>query len=508
MKQGRSLVMNTVADNGSLSLPLPLYRAAQVRELDRLAIEEQGIPGITLMERAGQAAFARLQTRWPRARSLGVLCGVGNNGGDGFIVARLAVEAGYTVRVWQVGDAQKIRGDALAAREQLLAAGLGITAFDGSGLGDCEVLVDGLLGTGLAGEVAGVWRQAIAAINAAREAGAQVLALDIPSGLHADTGQMLGAAVQAQVCVTFIGLKLGLFTGQGPALCGEIAFADLGVPPAVFASVAPAARRLSWDQYSLPPRRPTAHKGDFGHVLVVGGDEGMAGALRLAGEAALRTGAGLVTAATRAGHAAMISAARPELMAHGVESVAALRQLLKRATVLAVGPGLGQADWGRRLFSALLDSQQPLVVDADALNLLAAEPLQRHNWILTPHPGEAARLLGQSVAQVQADRIAAASALQQKYGGVVVLKGAGTVIVDEAGAIGLCSEGNPGMASGGMGDVLTGVIAGLLAQGAGLADAARQGVCLHAHAADLAARDGQRGLLASDLFPVMRCLLG
>ena len=261
----------------------------------------------------------------------------------------------------------------------------------------------------------------------------------------------------------------------------------------------------------MPARSPTAHKGDFGHVLVIGGDRGMSGALRLAAEAALRVGAGLVSAATRAEHAASISVARPEIMSHGVESASALSLLLslrKGASVLAVGPGLGQGEWGRKLFSAVLESSLPMVVDADALNLLAVEPAHRDNWILTPHAGEAARLLGQTVEQVQADRISAAVALQQKYGGVVVLKGAGTLVADVTDEIAICSEGNPGMASGGMGDVLTGVIAGLLAQGCTLTEAAQQGVCLHAHAADLAAQEGQRGLLASDLFPHLRRLMG
>ncbi len=500
--------MNTALDNLSRDLPQPLYYAAQVRELDRIAIEEQGIPGAILMARAGQAAFALLRQRWPKARSLGVLCGVGNNGGDGFIVARLAHEAGYAVRVWQVGNASRIQGDALMARQQLQAAGLTVEDFTAADFCTLDVLVDGLLGTGLNGEVRDGWRQAIDAVNQAHDSDTGVLALDIPSGLHADTGRILGNAVQADACITFIGLKSGLFTGQGPAVCGALHFDDLAVPTAVYAQLNPIAYRLSWDQFTLPPRSPTAHKGDFGHVLVVGGDQGMSGAVQLAGEAALRTGAGLVSVATRAAHAATISAARPELMSHSVENTAALAPLLKRASALAVGPGLGQSEWGCNLFSVLLESALPMVVDADALNLLAAEPTYRDNWILTPHPGEAARLLGQTVKQVQADRLAAGTALQKKYGGVVVLKGVGTVVVDAVGGVTICSEGNPGMASGGMGDVLTGVIASLLAQKSALAGAARQGVCLHAHAADMAAQDGQRGLLASDLFPGMRRLLG
>jgi len=500
--------MNTVSDNPSCNLPHSLYLAAQVRELDRIAVEEQGIPGATLMARAGQAAFALLQQRWPRARSLGVFCGVGNNGGDGFVVARLAHEAGYAVRVWQVGDANRVQGDALTARQQMLAAGLMVENFTVADVSAMDVLVDGLLGTGLSGEVTGSWRQAIDTVNQAHDSGAGVLALDIPSGLHADTGRILGHAVQADACITFIGLKPGLFTGQGPAVCSALHFDDLAVPTAVYAQLKPVADRLSWDQFTLPPRSATAHKGDFGHVLVVGGDQGMSGAVRLAGEAALRAGAGLVSVATRAAHAAMISVARPELMSHGVENTAALVPMLKRASVLAVGPGLGLGEWGRNLFSVLLESALPMVVDADALNLLAVEAVYRDNWILTPHPGEAARLLGQTVEQVQADRLAAGTALQRKYGGVVVLKGAGTVVVDTVGGIGVCNEGNPGMASGGMGDVLTGVIASLLAQGCSLSEAARLGVCWHAYAADVAAQDVQHGLLASDLFPIMGRLSG
>lgn len=490
-------------------LPHSLYRAEQVRELDRIAIDDLGISGLSLMQRAGLAAFEALRQRWPRVRHIGVLCGTGNNGGDGFVLAGLAQAAGLRVSVWQVGDASRIRGDALGARQQMAVAGLCAEGFVGQDLSVVDVLVDGLLGTGLGGEVSGIWREAIEAINAAGDAGCGVLALDIPSGLHADSGAVLGAAVRADVCVTFIGLKLGLFTGQGPDHCGEVLFNDLDVPPEVFTRFAPAATRLTpaaagaW----LPPRRPCAHKGDFGHVLVVGGDHGMAGAARLAGEAALRCGAGLASLATREEHAAAISAARPELMCHGIADAVSLKPLLRRATVLAIGPGLGQGTWGRQLLGAALASRLPLVLDADALNLLAAEPLHRDDWVLTPHPGEAARLLGRATPEIQADRLAAARALQRKYGGVVVLKGAGTLVVDSAGDASLCHAGNPGMASGGMGDVLTGVIAALLAQGQAGDEAARRGVCLHAAAADRAATAGQRGLLASDLFSPLRELL-
>lgn len=499
--------MKPLANN--LNLDCALYSTGQVREFDRRAIEELGIPGIDLMERAGAAAFRVLRRNWPRARDIGVLCGTGNNGGDGFVLARLAHLAGYQVTVWQVGDSARIQGDALTARARLEAEGVEPRAYHQADLRKHDVLIDALFGTGLSAEVRGEWAQAIEAMNLARSRGSRVLALDIPSGLHADSGNPLGTAVTADGTITFIGMKVGLVTGRGPALCGALVFDHLDLPEAIYNHVKPMATLIQCAglDIGLPPRAADAHKGQFGHVLVVGGDRGMSGALLMAAAAAARVGAGLVSAATRADHAAVACATWPEIMCHGVEDVQALTPLLQRATVVAVGPGLGQGDWGRTLPARLLDSELPLVMDADALNLLAMEPAQRHNWILTPHPGEAARLLGKSVAAIQADRLAAAQQLQQRYGGVVVLKGAGTVVADAAG-IGISTAGNPGMASGGMGDVLTGVIAGLLAQGLPPGQAARLGVCLHGRAGDIAAADGQRGLLATDLLPILRRLVG
>ncbi len=337
-----------------------------------------------------------------------------------------------------------------------------------------DVIVDALLGTGLDREVTGDWAQAIAAANAHL---APKLAIDIPSGLHADTGRVLGLAIQAEVTISFIGLKQGLFTGEGWSKQAEF----------------------------LTPRRRSAHKGDFGTVLVVGGAPGMAGAARLAGEAALRSGAGLVAVASHPDHAALLGAGRPELMCHAVADGDGLGPLLERADVVALGPGLGQGDWGRSLYARVLASDKPLVLDADALNLLAAAPQASHRWIITPHPGEAGRLLGRPTAEVQADRFAAVRELQARYGGVAVLKGAGTLIFAASHRPpGLCSDGNPGMASGGMGDALTGIVAALVAQGLSLEEAAGAGVCLHAAAGDLAAaRGGERGLLASDLIAAL-----
>jgi len=497
------------------SLPRNLYRAAAIRELDRIAINEFGLPGRELMERAGRAAFVELQARWPQAQRITILCGPGNNGGDGFVIARLAATAGMVVEVFLALDVKCLEGDSAQAYADMCEAGLSGLAMKSLaelGLVKADVIVDALFGTGLDRDVEGDLAAKIDMVNASR---LPVLAIDIPSGLHADSGRVLGHAVQAAATVSFIGLKQGLFTGQGPACCGDLVFDDLQLPGNVYAGVPVAAQRINYadliaDDNPLLPRSRCAHKGEFGHVLVVGGDQGMAGAVRMAAEAAARVGAGLVSVATRTEHASQICAARPELMVHGISPPGALSSLLARATVIAIGPGLGQMDWGRDCLGQVLDvlanTAKPLVIDADGLNLLARESWRYDHWVLTPHPGEAARLLGVTTAAVQADRFAAAQAIQQHYGGVCVLKGAGTV-VQGADDCWVCNDGNPGMAGGGMGDVLTGVIAGLLAQGLVINAAATAAVCVHGHAADIVACDGERGMLAMDLMPILRRLV-
>jgi NAD(P)H-hydrate epimerase len=487
-------------------LPARLYLAEQVRALDRCAIEQHGIPGLTLMERAGAAAFELLRARWPEARSITVLCGTGNNGGDGFVVARLARQAGLTVRLLQLGDSAKLRGDALASAERFCQAGGTIEPYADLDF-PVDLIVDAVLGTGLERPVSGPWAEALVAAN---RHPAPLLALDIPSGLHADSGRILGCAIQAQATLSFIGLKQGMFTGEGPACCGAIAFADLQVPEAVYQAVEGSARLLRWQAFAerLKPRARSLHKGDCGHLLLVGGERGLLGAIRMAGEAALRTGAGLVSIATRPEHAALIASQRPELMCHGVAQPEELLPLLARADAVAVGPGLGQGPWGQRMLRRVLQCDLPLVVDADGLNLLAGEPERRDGWVLTPHPGEAGRLLGCSAREIQSDRFGAVSRLRRRYGGVVLLKGAGTLISSDAEALtGLCHEGNPGMASGGMGDLLTGVIGSLIVQGESIEMAAEMGACLHGAAADLAAGGGERGMLATDLLPAIRRLM-
>ncbi len=257
----------------------------------------------------------------------------------------------------------------------------------------------------------------------------------------------------------------------------------------------------------LKPRPRDAHKGLYGHVLIVGSDEGFSGASRMAAEAALRVGAGLVSVATRPDVAVTLNVSRPEIMSHGVRTVKMLKPLLKRATVVGIGPGLGTSVWAKSLFQAVLKSKKPLIVDADALNLLASKPCRHEEWILTPHPGEAARLLKMKTEEIQRDRMSALKKLQEKYGGVCVLKGNNSLIAGPKNQMARCDAGNPGMATGGMGDILTGVIAGLVAQGLPLINAAKLGVLVHAKAGDLARMDGERGMIATDLLPYLRQLM-
>jgi len=491
----------------SKAVYIPLYTAVQVRELDRIAIQEKAIPGYQLMCRAGQALADCVGRRWPAAGQVCVLCGPGNNAGDGYVLARLLHESGRQAEVLFLSDPDSLAGDALRAAQDYLAAGGEVQAFTDSLPVQADLLVDALLGTGLDRPVEAGYRLAIERLN---EHQAPVLAADIPSGLHADSGRILGVAVKAHTTVTFIGRKRGLYSGAGVRCAGHVEFDGLEVPADIHAG-RPADVQLI-KQPALGPlsraRQADAHKGDFGHVLVVGGNRGMAGAARLAAEAAARCGAGLVSVATRAESVPALNAGCYELMVHDIRQAAELDPLLSRASVVVVGPGLGQDGWSRRLFERVLDSELPLIVDADALNLLARDPLGRDNWILTPHPGEAGRLLGQATSGIQQDRFAAIRQLVDRYNGVVVLKGAGSLIAAASGPIALCDKGNPGMASGGMGDVLSGVLAALLAQGLGLFEAASAGVWLHGKAADLAAGEhGERGLLAGDLMPFLRKLI-
>lgn len=467
---------------------------------------EGGIAGHTLIKRAGHASWLTLQRSRPNARRIDIVCGAGNNGGDGYEIACLANAVGRDVRVWQVGQTPT-SGDVLTARASWLKAGGTIQPLQSDSLDKAEVVVDALLGIGVNRDLTDDLASAVNAINQAGEQGAWVLAIDVPSGLDAGTGRIYGTAVRANVTITFIGSKVGLYTGSGVDCAGEIVVDTLNLPSQHDESMEPLASLQSGSDVAtwFPKRTRNSHKGTNGHVLVIGGDSGMSGAALLAGQAALRSGAGLVSLATRGSHAVVLTPAQPELMCRRVESVDELMPLMEQASVIAIGPGLGQAGWGRALFARALVANLPLVVDADALNLLASTSFKRDNWVLTPHPGEAARMLGVTTEEIQNDRPAAVAALQKRYGGVVVLKGAGTLIQGQK--LSVCPYGNPGMAVGGMGDLLTGMIAACIAQGQPLEQAANAGVLAHALAGDRAAAQGMRGLLPTDLLAELRTVV-
>lgn len=533
--------------NSNTHLPRKLYTAEQVRALDALLVEHIPISALKLMRRAATVVLSVISQRWPQLRRLVVFVGTGNNGGDGYYIAVLAAAEGIKVQVLECGDLNRLRGDAASAREEALANGVSCKQCDilldlaSNQFGSETVLVDALLGIGHSGPLRGAYEPTIDWINGS---GLSIVSVDVPSGLNCDTGHVAEVAVCATMTVCLVALKQGLFTANGPEQAGEVVFHDLGMPEEIKVSAAAtntASTRIDINCVSsmLKPRRLDTHKGDCGNVLVLGGDVGYGGAALMAAEAAARIGAGTVSLVTRSPHVTASLARRPEIMVRSIEEPDAfgseqLLALMQKASVIVIGPGLGNSNWSYSLLRQALEfagSHLPVVLDADALNLLAetsalhegslnneGKTMRMHSpmWVLTPHPGEAARLLRNTVQEVQENRFDAARALQDKFGGAVLLKGVGSLICcpgeivnfePEAACVQVCTEGNPGMASGGMGDVLSGMLGGLIAQGLTVSDALRCGVCIHGEAADLAVvSEGERGLMATDLFHHIRRL--
>ncbi len=485
-----------------------LYTAEQVRGIDYVAIHELGIAGYELMCRAGAAVLDEARQRFPSARHWLIMCGPGNNGGDGYVVARLAAEQGIDVTVCSMIDPIELKGDAARASSDWQSRGGEFLEWPLDEDISCDLALDALLGTGIDREVGGQYRQAIAFLN---QLECPKLAIDISSGLNADTGRVMGCAVRADSSVTFVGRKRGMYTADGPDYCGSVTFDDLSIPSkAAQLHSGSAGELLGADALTeiIKPRLRNSHKGNFGHVLAVGGIEGMSGAIRLCGEAALRSGAGRVTLATASAHASLINLARPELMVKAMGGDNESLSLPSGDFVVAVGPGLGDTNWSESLFKTCLEMQTPLVIDADGLNLLARlahqEIPKRDNWILTPHPAEAGRLLGCKVSEIQQDRVKSAMAIAKRFNASVVLKGCGTIVADPSGEYAICPYGNPGMATAGSGDVLTGIVVALLGQGLACFDAAKAGVLAHALAGDLAAEQvGEVSLIAGD---IINCL--
>jgi NAD(P)H-hydrate epimerase len=478
------------------------------------------------MQRAGRAVFEALLHGWPALHALSICCGKGNNAGDGYVVAELAQARGLTVELIQIGNPEELQGDAALARDAALAAGVAVIRTDD---GECiptgDVVVDALLGTGLEGPPRGPYATLIKHMN---NSGCPVVAIDIPSGLQADTGAASGAVVQAHTTITFIGRKIGLHTGAGMVLAGQVLYSDLGVGRDVHALV----ESLDWltfdgvrSKQPLPRANAGSYKQSLGHIAVLGGDLSMGGAPLMAAEAALRTGVGMVTVVTRGTHRNAMLSRRPELMVVDADDGALTAEVLAKADLLIVGPGLGRAAWGDALLTQALALAKPMLIDADGLYLLGQRDVKpTAPTVITPHSGEAAVLLDCATTDVEADRLQAARALAESVEGVAVLKGAGSIIASGSGVecriLGICAHGNPGMATAGMGDVLAGIVGGLFAQIHTLASgqrteflppaerAALLGTCLHGLAADRAAgRVGQASLLATDIVPEMISVL-
>lgn len=507
------------------SLPEELYSADAVRAIDRYVIDQQGVDGFALMQAAAASAFRRLVRTWPELSAILVLCGAGNNGGDGYLIAANAKRHGFDVKCIAVAPTEKLKGDARKAWQKALDDGVEVQplGLNPGGVeqlpwGQVDLIVDAMLGTGVTGEPREPFAEIIDRCN---QAPAPVLAVDVPSGLDSNQGTVSGVAIRADVTVTFIALKAGLFTGSGPECCGRLFFESLDTDEwasewASESGETPLARRIDWAAVSstLPRRPANAHKGRFGHVLIVAGEQGFGGAGILAAETAARTGAGLVSLATRPEYVSAALARCPSLMVRGVNHGSELQALMDAATVIVCGPGIGQGAWGQQMLQQVVASGKPRLLDADALNLLSTGAAQytdnqtAGNQILTPHPGEAARLLECTVPDVEADRVSAAMRLQGRYGGVVLLKGAGTVIASGQDIPAIVSGSNPGMATGGMGDVLSGIIGGLWGQFANAQSAAEMGASLHLAAAGAASQSkGFMGLLPNDVIDALPAIL-
>ncbi len=502
-----------------------LLNAAESRELDRLSQEKYGIASYSLMTRAGEAVADALVERFPEATTdTLVIAGKGNNGGDGFVAAARLKHDGFAVRVAMLGKTVDLKGDAARADADYRAAGgTVVEMFDEAKLEAAfrkrpSAIIDAIFGTGLNAEVKGIPRRAIETINSLP---VPVVAVDIASGVNSDTGAIVGAAVKASLSVTFGHAKFGHVSYPGAELCGELKIVEIGFASHAIDEISPRGRLLDCDQVRplIRPRPENSHKGMYGHPLVIAGARGKSGAVILASRAALRMGAGLVTAAVPESVQLIVAAGQAELMTEaiaerdghfdGSHASEALNILLEGKDALIVGPGIGVSDDSKQLIEWLIASAsapgRPVLIDADALNALAALGCElakraRGPVVLTPHPGEAARLLGETTKSINADRISAARRLAERTGATVLIKGARSVIAAPDGTVFVNSSGNPGMATPGMGDALSGIVGALLGQKMKPLDALALGVFLHGYAADrVARRMGRIGYIAGDL---------
>ena len=498
------------------TLPPNLYLAEQIQQGELQCAQDLGIDMYQLMEKAGHAVFDCLLAHFSGAKNIVVLAGGGNNGGDAFVVARLAVQSNMPVAVFNDNPGRKLKGDAEIARQAYLGSGGKLLSFDH--LVDLnevpDVVIDGLLGTGFRGSLRAQMLDIIRLVNGWS---APIIAIDLPSGLDANTGFVESECAKATFTVTFIALKFGLMTGDGPDHVGQLIFAGLGLEAQFMSSISPVCRLLTPKTIvPIPARRLNSNKGTYGHVVCFGGDKGMAGAIFMAAKAALRTGAGKISVFTHPDNVILVNTLCPELMVFSFEPESSqhlVQNKIANCDCVVLGPGLGQSEWSHMLFNLVTacqkQSHNKMVIDADGLNLLAQYyetngfPSHEHqNWVLTPHPLEAARLLSCSVLKINQQRLDSIEKISERYGAVCVLKGNGSLIHGDRENSLNCS-GNPGMASAGMGDVLTGVIAGIIVSRRGLQISLQVNVelavFLHGLAGDYAAIGGEIGIIATDL---------
>ena len=500
-----------------------VLNSAQMREADRRTIEEIGIPSLVLMENAGRQVVAAMEAMHSDLadRQVGVLCGRGNNGGDGFVVARTLLQRGVDVSVFLIGRVADVRGDARTNLEILGRLGLTVVEVADSQawelhvseVSDCTLIVDAMFGTGLNAPISGFIESVIADVNAS---GIPVVAIDLPSGLSADSADPIGVSIEAGLTVALAAPKLPLVLPPAEARAGDIVIADIGIPSEVLDAVeGPRVELLTRGSMRelISPRAPDSHKGDYGRVLVVAGSRGKTGAAHLSAIGALRSGAGLVTIATPATCLPIVAAMAPEYMTEaldetdeGLDPNGVERVLELARDVLAIGPGLGQAPATREFVRRLVDrATMPLVIDADGLNAFGNQPdrlagREGREVIVTPHPGEMARLLGMSIDEVQASRLEIARNFGVAHHVYVVLKGHRTLVATPDEKIFINPTGNPGMATGGTGDVLTGMIAAWLAQLLDAEAACTLAVFLHGMAGDLAEADeGEVAMTSMDV---------
>jgi hydroxyethylthiazole kinase-like uncharacterized protein yjeF len=501
---------------------MKLYTASETRKIDSLAIKEENISGYSLMQSAAEFSLDVIVREFPEVKDLVVFCSKGKNSGDGFLLGVYGQEFGLNVTVVMCSPITDLKGVTKKAYDELKSSKvktIQARSIKNLKLSKETVIVDALVGTGLKGNLRRNIRDSVLTIN---KLGIKypVVSLDVPSGVNSDTGDVADVCVFADITTTFVARKRGCFTSIGKKVSGDIQYSDLDIPKKVFSKIPSTCSVIDFEDLvdRVIFREQDAHKGNFGHAIVIAGDRGLGGAGILASKAIVYSGTGLTTLATRPEHVSASLVSCPEVMVKGVSSGQDVEEYLLKPNVIAIGPGLGQTAWSeqmvQRVFMEAESRDVPVIMDADALNLLAKLRLSNKlpkQLILTPHPGEAATLLNTTVDNVESDRFGAAQKIHKKFNATVVLKGAGTIIIHNDGSLrkwGICSSGNPGMAAGGMGDALTGIIAGILAQGLSIRDAVEAGVDLHAKSADLMSHEvGEAGLTPTDVIEGLRLLL-